>query len=118
VLTAPLMRWFADHYVDDSDRRDPKAAPLHGRLEGLPPAFIVTCTFDPLRDEGAAYAKALAAAGNEAVHREARGHIHTSVTMVDVVLSGAGVRAELAQALRAFGARVRAGATERIADVA
>jgi acetyl esterase/lipase len=118
TLTEPLMRWFADHYVGAAERRDPKAAPLHGRLDGLPPAFIVTCEFDPLRDEGAAYAAALAQAGNAVVHHQARGHTHTSVTMVDVVLSGAGVRAALAQALARFAAPMRTTAPRAIADVA
>ena len=44
-----------------ADRSDPRALPLRGRLEGLPP--VVKADFDPLRDEGIAYADALAAAG-------------------------------------------------------
>ncbi len=101
-LTAPVMEWFWGHYADPDDRRDPKASPLHGDLSDLPPAMIVTAECDPLRDEGAAYAQALAAAGTPVRHLTARGHVHTSVTMVDVVLSGAGVRAQMADALRGF----------------
>lgn len=56
----------------------------------------------PLRDEGVAYAKALAAAGVPAHWITARGHTHTSLTMVDVVVSGEPVRTELAKALRSF----------------
>jgi acetyl esterase/lipase len=100
-LTKGLMEWFWDHYTDPADRTDPKVAPLRAAsLEGLPPAVVVTCEFDPLRDEGAAYAEALAAAGVEVRHLAARGHIHTSLTMVDVVISGAPVRAEIAAELR------------------
>ena len=63
---------------------------------------MITGEFDPLRDEGIAYAEAMAAAGVPVRHLAARGHIHTSVTMVDVIISGAGVRAEMAEALRQF----------------
>jgi cation diffusion facilitator CzcD-associated flavoprotein CzcO/acetyl esterase/lipase len=103
VLTTPLMQWFWDHYADPHERSDPMASPLRAKdLGNLPPALVVTCEFDPLRDEGAEYASALAAAGNEARHLPCRGQIHTSLTMVDVVLSGAAARAEMANALREF----------------
>jgi cation diffusion facilitator CzcD-associated flavoprotein CzcO/acetyl esterase/lipase len=103
ILTAPLMKWFWDHYCDEADRADPVAAPLRARdLSGLPPAFIVTGEFDPLRDEGNAYADALEKAGVPVTLLEARGHTHTSVTMVDVVLSGAPIRAQMADGLRQF----------------
>jgi len=101
VLTTPLMHWFWDHYCDPADRTDPRAAPLHSPdLARLPPTVVVTCQFDPLRDEGRAYAAALDAAGVPVTHIEARGHTHTSLTMVDVVLSGAKPRATLATAIR------------------
>ena len=66
----------------------------------MPPAVVMTADFDPLRDDGIAYAEALQAAGVPVQHVRARGHTHTSVTMVDVVLSGAPVRAELAERVR------------------
>ncbi len=104
VLTASLMRWFWDHYVPDPARRaDHRCSPLlAGDLSGLAPAVVVTAQFDPLRDEGIAYAEALAAAGTDVRRVGARGHTHTSLTMVDVVLSGAPLRAQLAGALRGF----------------
>ena len=102
VLTAALMNWFWDHYADAADRADPKASPLRGDLSNLPPTCIVTAEFDPLRDEGIAYADALTAAGAPVHHVSARGHVHTSVTMVDVVLSGSDIRAQMAAALRNF----------------
>ncbi|MEJ8823733.1 alpha/beta hydrolase fold domain-containing protein [Variovorax humicola] len=103
VLTAPLMKWFWDHYADPADRPHPKASPLRAEdLSNLPPAFVVTCQFDPLRDEGIAYARALAAAGTPTRWITARGHTHTSLSMVDVVVSGERVRAEMADALRGF----------------
>jgi acetyl esterase/lipase len=107
VLTAGLMRWFLDHYLGaDGDRTDPRVAPIRGDLVGLPPTFVVTADFDPLRDEGIAYVEALRAAGNDATWCRARGHTHTSVGMVDMVISGAPIRAEMADAMRRFaGAR-------------
>jgi acetyl esterase/lipase len=96
------MRWFWDHYADPGDRADPRAAPLRGALDGLPPACVVTADFDPLRDEDLAYADALEAAGTPVRRVRARGHTHTSLTMVGVVISGAPVRAEIAGALRGF----------------
>jgi cation diffusion facilitator CzcD-associated flavoprotein CzcO/acetyl esterase/lipase len=102
ILTTALMRWFWDHYADPADRGDPLAAPLRGNLDGLPRACIVTADFDPLRDEGVAYARALEAAGVPVRLTRARGHIHTSLTMVDLVISGAPVRAEIGDTLRAF----------------
>ena len=102
ILTAALMRWFWDHYIDEADRRDPRVAPLRGELGGLPPAFIVTCDFDPLRDEGIAYARALAAAGVAVEHLRGRGHTHTSLSMVDMVVTGAQYRAQMADAVRGF----------------
>jgi cation diffusion facilitator CzcD-associated flavoprotein CzcO/acetyl esterase/lipase len=103
ILTASMMRWFWDHYVDPAKRHDPKASPIRARnLSGLPPALVVTSEFDPLRDEGAAYAAALADAGVEARHLSCRGQIHTSVTAVGIILSAANAREDIGVALRQF----------------
>jgi acetyl esterase/lipase len=103
MLTRALMNWFWDHYADKADRADPKASPLKaGNLAGLPTATIVTAQFDPLRDEGNAYADALKAAGVQVNHIQARGHIHTSVSMVGVIPSGAPIRVQMATAIRGF----------------
>jgi acetyl esterase/lipase len=71
-------------------------------LADLLPARIVTCEFDPLCDEGAAYAAAVAEAGVATHHLRARGHIHTSVPAVDMLLLGAPIRAEMAKGLKSF----------------
>ncbi len=103
VLTADLMRWFWDHYADETERLDPKASPLRADdLSGLPPTLIVTSEFDPLRDEGMAYAAALSAAGVDCRNLQARGHLHTSIHAVDIIISGGPVRAEIAAALKSF----------------
>jgi acetyl esterase/lipase len=104
LLTTATMRWFWDHYANLSDRADPRASPLRWKdLSRLPPALVVTCEFDPLRDQGAAYAEALAAAGVPSRHLDCRGQIHSSLTSVDIVLSAAAARAEIANTLRNFG---------------
>jgi len=103
VLTKSLMNWFWDHYADPANRTDPKASPLRANdLSGLPRALVVAAEFDPLRDEGAAYAEAMAAAGVKVRHLPCRGQIHTSLTAVDMILSGAGARAEISAAIRQF----------------
>ncbi len=103
LLTTELMRWFWDHYADAADRRDPKASPLRAAdLSRLPPALVVTAEFDPLRDEGVAYADALSAAGVAVERLSCRGQIHTSLTAVDVILSAGPAREAMATALRGF----------------
>lgn len=97
LLTTALMAWFWDHYADAADRTDPRAAPLRGDLVGLPPALVVTCEFDPLHDEGVAYAEALVAAGVAAEHLDCPGHIHTSLPAVGMIATGARHRAEIAE---------------------
>lgn len=102
-LTKDLMGWFWDHYADPADRMNPKASPLRAEsLAGLPPAFVVTCEFDPLRDEGIAYAEALQSAGVPTGQLQCRGQIHTSLSLVDLVLSGASARESMGAALRGF----------------
>ena len=65
LLTAESMHWFWNHYAPDVEqRRNPYASPLLADdLSGLPPALVMTAEYDPLRDEGEAYANKLAAAG-------------------------------------------------------
>jgi acetyl esterase/lipase len=100
LLTKSLMRWFSDQYVAPEQRADPRAAPLRGDLAALPPTLVVTAQFDPLHDEGVAYARGLEAAGVSVRHIEGRGQTHTSLAMVDVIISSAPVRADIASWLR------------------
>ncbi len=110
LLTTALMTWFWDHYADPEDRTDPRASPLRATdLSGLPPALVVTCEFDPLADEGAAYADALADAGVETRHLACAGLVHTSITAVGMIQTAADARVEIATALRQMlGVRVLA----------
>lgn len=64
-LTRERMVWFWEQYLPDAlHGRNPYASPLRARsLADLPPALVLTCGFDPLRDEGRAYAERLDAAG-------------------------------------------------------
>ena len=101
-LTRSLMYWFWDLYCSPADRTDPRVSPLRGNVAGLPPALVVTCEFDPLRDEGIAYAEAMAAAGVPVEQLRARGHFHSSFAMVDVVITGVAGRVQMAEALRRF----------------
>jgi acetyl esterase len=80
LLTADAMRWFRSCYLGDAaaDGASPLCSPILGKLAGLPPAVVVTMEYDPLRDEGAAYADALTAAGVPVVPYSFDGLIHGS----------------------------------------
>jgi acetyl esterase len=101
-LTRAAMDWFIAHYLRSAaDEADWRASPLRASsLKGLPPALIVTAGFDPLCDEGEAYAKALRAAGVPVVHQLFEGQIHGFLTMGRVVADSKRAIALGASALR------------------
>jgi acetyl esterase len=81
-LTAAMMQWFWGHYLADSEQgKDPLASPLLADLTALPSATVITAEYDPLRDEGIAYAEALAAAGVPVAQRTYQGMIHGFISM-------------------------------------
>ena len=84
-LTAKQMKWFWNHYVSSPEQmREPYASPLRAAsLRGLPPALIQTAEFDPLRDEGEAYADTLRDAGVPVVLHRYDGLIHAFMKRVD-----------------------------------
>lgn len=76
-LSRADMAWFYDLYQPEGDRRDWRLSPLHADdLSNLPPALVVTAQLDPLRDEGEAYAQAMAEAGTTAAAVCYRGVSH------------------------------------------
>ena len=81
-LDAASMAWFQRQYTGDrTDLGDPLLSPLRGDLTGLAPAVVVVAEFDPLRDDGLAYAEALATAGVAVEVRTFPGLIHGFVDM-------------------------------------
>ena len=78
LLTKASMEWFWGHYLEvQSHGEHPKASPLREPdLAGLPPAFVVTAEYDPLRDEGEAYANRLKECGVKVQAKRYDGQIH------------------------------------------
>jgi acetyl esterase len=103
-LTKDTMLWFRRNYIgEDGDHTDPMASPLHAppeSLRGLPPALVVTAEYDPLRDEGEAYAAALRDAGVDATASRYDGVIHGFVSMPTWVPEGKVALDECCRALR------------------
>ena len=83
LLTHSVIRWFADHYLNDtSDIENWRASPARAKtLAGLPPAYVVTAGADPLRDEGEEYAKRLTDAGVAVTYQTFPGQFHGFFTM-------------------------------------
>ena len=107
LLTQADMDWFRGQYLNTpAEVDDPRASPLRAAdLAGVAPALVFTAGFDPLRDEGQAYAKRLSAAGVKTIHREFDTLIHGFVGMRGALQAAAramddmvaGLRHELAQ---------------------
>jgi acetyl esterase len=90
LLTRDDMIYFWGHYLNAPAEADnPYAAPLRAAdLSGLPPAFVLTAEFDPLRDEGELYADRLSAAGVQTHRKRYDGTIHGCVSLAGVLDAG------------------------------
>ena len=96
------IEWFRDHYLrDDADLTDPRLSPLAAAdLSGLPPAYIVTAGFDPLRDGAQAYAEKLKQAGVAVSHVDYPTMIHGFFSMQGLIPLSTGAVTAAAHAAR------------------
>lgn len=101
-LSHEAMLWFTTHYMNTkADTDNPYFAPLRAQsLAGMPPAIVLTCEFDPLLDEGVAYAEALDAAGVPCEQITYPGLIHAAFGMDDIIPASWQMQTDLARALR------------------
>jgi acetyl esterase len=86
LLSRASMRWYWERYLDDAvDGANPYASPLRALdLSGLPPATVVTAGYDPLRDDGAAYADRLRESGVSVTHANYPGMVHVFASFPDL----------------------------------
>ena len=100
ILDTETLDWFRECYAADPD--DWRASPLRAAsLAGVAPALVITAEFDPLRDQGAAYAAKLAADGVDVTHTPYDGMVHTFFQLGPIVDAGARAVTEVADAARA-----------------
>lgn len=95
VLTrADMDRYVEAYLLPGTDERDPLASPLFAPdLSGLPPALVMTAEYDPLHDEGEAYARRLVEAGVPVERHDLAGHVHASFALTRLVPSSAAYEA-------------------------
>ena len=102
TVTPATMRYFVDHYVPDPDQRaDWRVSPIRAAsLAGAPPALVVTCGHDPLRDEGRLYAARLEREGVPVTLLHMSDQTHGMLTLTKPIRTSAGVLAFVGAMLR------------------
>jgi len=102
IIPRDRIVWYSAQYLrSEADKSDLRASPLRApSLAGQPPTMIVTAGFDPLLDEGHAYAEALRRAGVDVVYREFPGQIHAFVSLTKAIPQGMTCTLEIAEYLR------------------
>lgn len=104
-LTEEVMRYCFDMYLaDPAEAASPYVSPLRApSLEGLPPATLLVCEFDPLHDEAQAYAERLRKAGVPVHLAELPGMVHACIHMCGVVPAARYLWEVVAERMKAFG---------------
>lgn len=100
-LTTPMIDYFlASYLTTPEEETDPRASPLvTAELTGLPPAHVVVAGFDPLRDEGEAYAEALMGAGVPTTFADYSSLIHGFANMGGLIDAARWAVEDIADAL-------------------
>lgn len=103
MLSAKQLRWYYRHYLgEEASTRDPRVSPLlREDMAGLPPAVVVVGGFDPLRDEGIAYAKRLADAGVPTQLLRESGLVHAFIWFTGISNASRTGTARITQAIAA-----------------
>jgi len=90
LLTRDTMEWFIENYIGGGDAKDPRVSPLFAeRVAGAAPALVFTAEFDPLRDEGEAYAARLRDEGVDVEVRRFDGQTHSFFELTTITPTAA-----------------------------
>jgi acetyl esterase/lipase len=111
-IAAKHMAWFWNEYLPDPAARSvPDASPLRAEdLSNLPPAIVITAEYDPLRDEGIAYAERLEASGVPVTHRHHDDMFHDFFSFVNLIDAGNAAVEQVGEEIRTLLATLTAAA--------
>jgi len=102
ILPTPTMKWFIDHYLrGPKDVSDWRASPARAAdLSGVAPALVLTCSYDPLCDEGIAYARRLEREGVRVMHLHCSDQLHGFVGQGKIIRAAGTALDMMAAALK------------------